>query len=170
MERGGPDVTLDLQSEPGSGREHSGDAPSREKHMTNKLVYSMSLVAVFALGHVSARWHDGTAHAQTNPPVEKAAYLIAASNPVQAPPESMAKYREAAGPLARQAGVKLLGAGVAGSTLQVLEGKWPYQGRVAVERFRSMKALLDFWNSSEYQKARKFRTDANFIIAVEAVE
>jgi uncharacterized protein (DUF1330 family) len=151
------------------GRENLGDALSKETHM-KKLVYSMSLVAVFALGHVSARWHDGVAHAQTNPPVEKAAYLVAASNPVPAPAESMAKYREAAGPLARQAGVKLLGAGAAGSTLQVLEGKWPYQGRVAVERFRSMKALLDFWNSPEYQKARKFRSDANFIIAVEAVE
>ena len=54
--------------------------------------------------------------------------------------------------------------------MQVLEGKWPYQGRVAVERFRSMKALLDFWNSPEYQKAKKFRSEANFIIAVEAVE
>jgi len=138
--------------------------------MKNRLMYSMSLVAVFALGHVSARWHDGVAYAQASPAGEKAAYLIAASNPVPAPPERMAKYREAAGPLARQAGVKLLGAGAAGSTLQVLEGEWPYQGRVAVERFRSMKALLDFWNSPEYQKAKKFRTEANFIVAVEAVE
>jgi hypothetical protein len=33
-----------------------------------------------------------------------------------------------------------------------------------------MKAMLDFWNSPEDQKARKFRTEANFIIAVEAVD
>ena len=36
--------------------------------------------------------------------------------------------------------------------------------------FSSMKALLDFWNSAEYQKVKKFRTEANFIIAVEAAE
>jgi uncharacterized protein (DUF1330 family) len=138
--------------------------------MNNRLLYAMSLVAVFALGQVSARWHDGVAHAQTNPPGEKVAYLIAASNPVQASPERMAKYREAAVPLARQAGMQLLGTGESGRTLQVMEGKWPYQGRVAVEKFRSMKALLDFWNSAAYQEAKKFRTEANFIIAVEAVE
>jgi uncharacterized protein (DUF1330 family) len=66
--------------------------------------------------------------------------------------------------------MELLGAGESGSTLQVLEGKWPYQGRVAVEKFRSMKALLDFWNSKAYQEARKFRTEANVIIAVEAAQ
>lgn len=140
-----------------------------DKTMKTKLMYATSLVAVFALGHVSARWQNGVAHAQTSSAV-KAAYLIAASNPVQAPAENMAKYRDAAGPLARQAGMKMLGAGAAGTTLQVLEGKWPYQGRLAVERYSSMKALLDFWNSAEYQKARKLRTEANFIIAVEAVE
>ena len=138
--------------------------------MRIRLSYAISLVAVFALGHVSARWPFGMAHAQTNPSGEKAAYLIAATNPVPAPPDRMAKYREAAGPLARQAGMQLLGAGEPGSTLQVLEGKWPYQGRVAVEKFRSMKALLDFWNSQAYQEARKFRTDANVIIAVEAAQ
>ena len=138
--------------------------------MKNKLVYSMSLVAVFALGHLSARWQGGVAHAQSKPVGEKAAYLVAATNPVPASAESMKKYGEAAGPLARQAGVQLLGAGVPGKTLKVLEGKFPYEGRVAVERFRSMKALVDFWNSPGYQEAKKFRTEANFIIAVEAVE
>ena len=57
-----------------------------------------------------------------------------------------------------------------GQRLQVLEGKFPYQGRVAVERFRSMKALVDFWNSPAYQEAKKFRNEANFIIAVEAAQ
>ena len=138
--------------------------------MKHKLVYAMSLVAVFALGHFSASWRGGVALAQENGKGEKAAFLIAATNPVQAPADRMAKYREAAGPLARQAGMQLLGAGQAGESLKVLEGKFPYQGRVAVERFRSMKALLDFWNSSAYQEAKKFRTEANFIIAVEAAQ
>ena len=137
--------------------------------MTNRLVYSMTLVAVFAFGHVSARWNDGVAHAQATSG-EKAAYLIAAVNPVRAPAERIAKYREVAGPLARQAGVKMLGAGVPGSTLHVLEGTWPYKGRVAIKQFRSMKALLDFWNSAEYQQAKTFRTEADFIVAFEAAE
>jgi uncharacterized protein (DUF1330 family) len=139
--------------------------------MKNKLVYVMSLVAVFALGHFSAHWKGGVALAQENGKGEKAAYLIAATSPVSAPADRMAKYSEAAGPLARQAGMQLLGAGQVGSgTLQVLEGKFPYQGRVAVERFRSMKALVDFWNSPAYQEAKKFRNEANFIIAVEAAQ
>jgi uncharacterized protein (DUF1330 family) len=139
--------------------------------MKNKLVYVMSLVAVFALGHFSAQWRGSVAHAQGNGSGEKAAYLIAATSNVQAPPDKMAKYREAAGPLAKQAGMQLLGAGEPGKpTLQVLEGKFPYQGRVAVEKFRSMKALTDFWNSQAYQEAKKNRTEANFIIAVEAAQ
>jgi uncharacterized protein (DUF1330 family) len=138
--------------------------------MNNRLLSAMSLVSVFALGHFSADWNRGVAHAQSNPPSEKAAYLIAASSPVQASPERMAKYREAALPLARGAGLQVLAGGDAGKTIQVLEGKWPYQGHVGVEKFRSMKALLDFWNSPAYQEARKLRTEANFIIAVEATQ
>ena len=136
--------------------------------MNNKLVYAMSLVGVFALGHFSAHWSGAVAHAQSSPSAEKAAYLIAATSPVQASADRMAKYREAAVPLAQGAGLQILGGGEPGKTLKVLEGKWPYQGRVALERFRSMKALLDFWNSAAYQEARKWRTEADFIIAVEA--
>lgn len=138
--------------------------------MKSKLVHAIVLVSVFMLGQMSARWRDGAAHAQANPAGEKAAYLIAATSPVQAPAERMAKYREVAGPLAREAGVKMLGTAAPGSTLHVLEGKWPYEGRVAIEKYRSMKALLDFWNSAEYQQARKFRSEANFIVALEAVD
>jgi uncharacterized protein (DUF1330 family) len=82
----------------------------------------------------------------------------------------MAKYRETAVPLARGAGLQVLAGGEAGKTLQVLEGKWPYQGRVTLEKYRSMKALLDFWNSSTYQETKKLRTEANFIIAIEATQ
>src|SRR6516165_9887557 len=109
--------------------------------MKNRLIFAMSLVSMFALGHFSASWTGSVALAQSNPPAEKAAYLIAASSTVQASPERMAKYREAALPLARGAGLQILGGGEPGKTLQVLEGKWPYQGRVGLEKFRSMKAL-----------------------------
>jgi len=134
-----------------------------------KSLYALTLVGVFALGHVSARWQGTVAQAQGKP--EKAAYLIAATSPNPAPPEKMAKYSQAAGPLARQAGMQLLGGGVPGQpTFELLEGTYPYQGRIAVEKFRSMKALHDFWHSEAYQAAKKNRTDANFIIAVEAAE
>jgi uncharacterized protein (DUF1330 family) len=141
--------------------------------MKKTLFYSMSLTAVFALGHLSAHLLDGVAHAQTTPTTEKAAYLIASSKLVlvKPAPERAAAYREAALPLALEAGMQQLASGQSGrTTLQVLEGQWPYEGGVAIEKFRSMKALLDFWNSPGYQKARKLREEANFIIAVEARE
>jgi len=137
--------------------------------MKKSLLYALTLAGVFALGHLSARWSGTVAHAQDKP--EKAAYLIAATSPTPAPPEKMAKYSEAAGPLARQAGMQLLAGGVPGQrTFEVLEGTFPYQGRVAVEKFRSMKALHDFWHSEAYHTAKKNRTEANFIIAIEASE
>ena len=137
--------------------------------MKKSLLYALTLAGVFALGHLSARWQGTVAHAQGKP--EKAAYLIAATNPTPAAPEKMAKYREAAGPLASKAGVQVLGGGVPGQpTFELLEGTYPYQGRIAVEKFRSMKALHEFWHSDAYQAAKKNRTDANFIIAVEATE
>ncbi|SDL94985.1 DUF1330 domain-containing protein [Aliiruegeria lutimaris] len=138
--------------------------------MKTGLVYAIGLVAAFALGQVSANRQSDVAHAQTSSAV-KAAYLIGAKSPIQAPPENMAKYRDVAIPLAQQAGLELLGAGIAGSTLQVLEGKWPYEGQVVVERYNSMEALLDFWNAADYQQLRQqMLTEANFIIAVEAVK
>jgi uncharacterized protein (DUF1330 family) len=138
--------------------------------MKSNVVKSLVLVAVFGLGHVSARWGDRVAHAQSGSGAEKAAYLIASTSPVQTPPERVAKYREVAGPLARKAGVQIVAAGAPGSTLQVLEGEWPYQGRVIIERYSSMKALMEFWNSREYQDARKLRHQANFIVAFEATQ
>ena len=64
----------------------------------------------------------------------------------------------------------MLGAGAPGSTLHVLEGTWPYERRVGILSFRSMKALLDFWNSDTYQETRKLRTEHEFVIAFEAAE
>jgi uncharacterized protein (DUF1330 family) len=134
---------------------------------TRMLLYSTGLIIMFVLGHLSARIGVPVAHAQNRG--EKAAYLIASTSPAPLAPERRAAYSKAAGPLAKNAGMQMLGAGE-GSTIQVLEGSFPYKGRVAVEKFRSMKALLDFWKSPAYQEAKKLRNEANFIIAVEAVE
>ena len=132
---------------------------------TRMLLYSTGLIAMFVLGHASARIAAPVAHAQS----EKAAYLIASTSPAPNAPERAAAYSKAAGPLAKNAGMQLLGAGE-GNTIQVLEGTFPYKSRLVVEKFRSMKALLDFWKSPAYQEAKKNRNEANFIIAVEAVE
>ena len=134
---------------------------------TRMLLYSTGLIAMFVLGQLSARIGAPVAHAQSG--AEKAAYLIASTSPAPNSPERGAAYSKAAGPLAKNAGMQLLGAGE-GSTIQVLEGTFPYKSRLVVEKFRSMKALLDFWKSPAYQEAKKLRNEANFIIAVEAVE
>jgi uncharacterized protein (DUF1330 family) len=134
---------------------------------TRMLLYSTGLIAMFVLGHLSARVGVPVAHAQGGG--EKAAYLIASPSPAPNTPERAAAYGKAAGPLAKAAGMQMLATGE-GSAIHVLEGTFPYKGRLAVEKFRSMKALLDFWKSPAYQEAKKYRNEANFIIALEAVE
>ena len=52
----------------------------------------------------------------------------------------------------------------------VLEGEWPYEEGITIEKFRSMAAVLEFWYSVAYQEAKKLREGAskvNFIVAVE---
>ena len=136
--------------------------------MRGMLARTISLGVIFALGYGAAHVQMAVVHAQRG---EKAAYLIASTKLLK--PDQMGPYRDAAGPLARAAGMQMLASGESGRTVQVLEGTWSYEGRIAVEKFRSMKALLDFWHSPGYQKAKKLREGAmetNFIIAVEAVE
>ena len=134
---------------------------------TRALLYSTGLITMFVLGHLSARVGVPVAHAQGGG--EKAAYLIASPSTAPNAPERAAAYSKAAGPLAKAAGMQMLGSGE-GNTIHVLEGTFPYKGRLVVEKYRSMKALLDFWKSPAYQEAKKLRNEANFIIAVEAVE
>jgi uncharacterized protein (DUF1330 family) len=137
--------------------------------MTRILRYSIGFVLAFGLGYMTAPRQDAVAHAQAAH--QKAAYLIASTKVLK--PDQMTAYGQAAGPLAKQAGLQVVARGQAGSTIQVLEGNWPYEGGIVVERFRSMKDLLDFWHSPGYQKAKKLREgamQANFIVAVEAVD
>ena len=49
----------------------------------------------------------------------------------------------------------------------------PYKGNVVLQKVDSMDALLRFWNSPEYQEAKKLREGfikSNFIIAIEATD
>lgn len=124
----------------------------------------LSVVAIFLLGYATANWHSPAPDAQEAKP----AYLIISAEWLE--PDKLGPYREAAVPLAQAAGAQILGGGDTGSTLELLEGEWPYEGRVSLQRFDSMDALLGFWNSSGYQEARKLREgffDANFIVAFE---
>ena len=85
--------------------------------------------------------------------------------------DGLAAYGEAAGPPAQAAGIEVLARGDA-STVQVVEGEWPFDGFVVVERFRSMDDFLSFWQSPGYQQAielREGKIELDFVIAVEGV-
>jgi len=115
----------------------------------------------YAIGFVSA--HSISAAEETAPPV----YLIVSSKLLK--PEAIGAYRDAAGPLARAAGLEVL-ARASRDQLTVLEGEWPFQDGVTIERFHSMNDLKNFWYSDGYQKAKKLRegvAQINFIVAVE---
>ena len=73
-------------------------------------------------------------------------------------------------PAAQKAGLEFLAVGNSDEGIQVLEGTWPFNGLVVIEKYDSMDALLKFWNSPEYRKAKKTREglmDVNFIIAID---
>jgi len=136
-----------------------------------KGAYFSSMVGSFALGALMFGGAGNTASAGKSavPAADPPAYLLAVGKRLK-PPEALAVYRQAAGPLARAAGYQLLATQPSKSTVHVLEGEWPYEGFVTLEKFTSLKDLLGFWNSEGYQAAKKLRADAvkmDCIIAVE---
>ncbi len=95
------------------------------------------------------------------------AYLVVSTKALDA--DKLEAYGAAAGPLARGAGIEVI-AGRPDSTVSVLEGSWPYEEGLVIEKFKSMTALKEFWYSDGYQKAKKLREGAlkvNFIVAVD---
>jgi uncharacterized protein (DUF1330 family) len=133
--------------------------------MTNRQLYAASLVGCLVLGYVVAQFQHAVLAAQEAPP----AYLIVSAQTHE--PDKMGAYRDAAVPLAQQAGLEMVAHSRVG--FELLEGEWPYEGFVAIEKFDSMQALKDFWHSHGYEEAKKLRAgifEANFIVAVEAVE
>ena len=96
----------------------------------------------------------------------KPAYLVVGSRPVVG--ADMSAYRDAAVPLAQQAGLQIL-ARDAVTPAQVLEGSWPYEGLLIVEQFDSMDAIMSFWHSDEYQAAKQLRAgkvELDFVVAI----
>lgn len=135
-------------------------------------LYFFALMLAFALGaFVSRSWTaQGSSAERSVAPVDPPAYLIAVGTRLK-PPEALSEYRKAAGPLAMAAGYQLLATQPSKESVKVLEGQWPHEGFVTLEKFTSMKDLLGFWNSDGYQAAKKLRADAikmDYIIAIEA--
>ena len=136
-----------------------------------KSSYFLSLAGAFVLGALTFGGSGKPVSAGQGAPAaaDPPAYLVAVGNRLK-PVEALAAYRQAAFPLAVAAGYQQLASQPTKATVQVLEGQWPYEGFVTLEKFPSMKDLLKFWNSDGYQSAKKLRADAvkmDFIIAVE---
>lgn len=108
----------------------------------------------------------GVAHAQTD--AAPAAYVLVSGRVLDA--DGLDAYSEAAGPPAAEAGIELLARGEA-DAIRVMEGEWPFDGFLVVERFNSMQDFENFWNSPAYQEAIKLRAgkvELDFVVAVEA--
>ena len=100
---------------------------------------------------------------------DKPAFMIASVNVVE--PDKMGPYMEVCGPLFAAAGIEVIALGVAGSSVEIIEGEWPYEGSLMLYKCGSMDSLLQFWNSPEYQEAIKLRegiVESNFTVAIEA--
>jgi uncharacterized protein (DUF1330 family) len=124
------------------------------------------LVLSFGLGAAVGWNYAGitTVHADDAKPVP--AYLVASWNIVH--PDEVRPFGEAAVPLARKAGLKML----AHAEPEVLEGSWPYPGVIIVQEYTSMEELKKFWRSADHAEAIKLREghiDSHFVVAVEAL-
>ncbi len=94
----------------------------------------------------------------------KPIYLIVSSE--RNPGADYGPYSNAAGPLARDAGLQIL---APSQEPLLLEGNWPFKN-VTLEVFPSMTALTDFWYSDGYQAAKMLReglATIDFIVAIE---
>jgi uncharacterized protein (DUF1330 family) len=99
---------------------------------------------------------------------EKSAFMLASVNVVK--PDEMGPYMQKCGPLFAAAGIEVVALGVAGNSVQLLEGEWPYEGSLMLYKCGSMDSLLQFWNSPEYQEAMNLRegiVESNFTVAIE---
>lgn len=134
--------------------------------MQKIIPYAFTLTLGIFLG-VSISFVVAQEGAQTNQSETKLAYLIVSSDRLPGiTDEDYTPYRQAAGPLARTAGINVV---ASAQEPLVLEGAWPHKN-VIIETFPSMDALKKFWYSDAYQAAKKLReglSRVNYIIAVE---
>ncbi|MDO8678493.1 MAG: DUF1330 domain-containing protein [Acidobacteriota bacterium] len=69
---------------------------------------------------------------------------------------------------ARAAGLEMVARG--NPRVHVREGAWTLAGDLAIEKYRSMEELLKFWNSPEYQEAKKLREGLSKIDLIVAID
>ena len=140
----------------------------RSRELSALVIYIVSLIFIFLIGVNVAMyvpWLRLNICRKRN--AEKAVYMIINLQVIDV--EKQKIYQAAALPLAYKAGLEFLAAGEP----VVLGGDWPYNGAVVVEKFRSMAALKEYWNSTAYQNVRKLLVGADirdFTIAIEANE
>lgn len=98
--------------------------------------------------------------------LRKPAYLVVSAEVRN--DEALGPYRQQAVPLAKAAGLEILGSG----EIELMEGSWDHFPALTLEKFDSKAALNKFWYSPEYQEAKKLREghlEVQFIVAVEGV-
>ncbi|WP_459212409.1 DUF1330 domain-containing protein [Aquimarina rhabdastrellae] len=101
----------------------------------------------------------------------RSAYLIASSFMPEGHP-ALDDYYHAAHPPLEAAGGETIIAGSSKQIMHHLEGNWNKDAAFTVFKFPTMEALLEFWNSEEYQKIKHLRTDRikpNFTFATEGI-
>jgi uncharacterized protein (DUF1330 family) len=99
-------------------------------------------------------------------PEQSPAYLVVGGRTLDA--DGMGPYIEAATPLAQAAGLQILARDTVTED-QVLEGAWPYEGTLTIEKFDSLDAVMAFWHSDAYQEAKKLRdgkVELDFVVAI----
>ena len=131
------------------------------------LAYIAGLLLSFILGATVVTQTSAADDTDPVSPNEKPAYLVASWKILH--PEQIETIAAVLDPLARKAGYTALGA----SAPQVLEGRFPYDGIVIVQKYRSMQALRAFWFSPAHTAAKKVREghiDSHFVVAVESEE
>ena len=132
---------------------------------TSRRFSTLSTVGIGALAFVAGFGLAGGTSAQEE--TAPAGYIVVSASATSTNPEAMAAYRAAAGPLAVAAGLEVV---ARSPKVTVLEGEWPYEEGITIEKFTSMADVMDFWYSDAYQEAKKLREGAskiNFIVALE---
>lgn len=123
------------------------------------LISTTILITGIAIGFYLAN------QTSTNP-----AYLIGAATITNH--EKLPQYRAVAEPLAHElGGYRVLASGFAGQSAELLEGQWPAEGLLFIERYDSLTGLKAFINSPEFQKAKQLRdqvADVHFMIALQS--
>ncbi len=113
------------------------------------------LIAGFIFGFLFSKYGEKIRLKLVNKKKVKAAYMLINIEVLDEP--KLKKYQDEAVPLAEAAGCQLL----ASASPELLSGNWPYRGELVLEKFESMDALKTYWDSEEYQSARKLLQGAD---------